>query len=73
MIDPKQLESNQEIEYIVRSAFQIQDPDSSFIERLQIELADRFKAAGASTIRQNIFFRRSQWIGKIKLLISPLA
>ena len=73
MIDREQFESNQEIERKVRSAFQIQDPDQSFIDRLQKELADRFKTPDASTQGQNILSRRSQWIGQIKLLLSPLA
>ncbi len=42
MIDPEQFEPNQEIEGIVRSAFQIQDPDHSFIDRLQKQLIDQF-------------------------------
>lgn len=72
MIDREQFESNQEIERKVRSAFQIQDPDNSFIDRLQKELADRFGATGVSTQGQNTLSRRSQWIGQIKLLLSPL-
>ncbi len=73
MIDNEQFETNQEIEFIVRSAFQIQDPDHDFIVCLQKELADRFKAPGISIQGQNTLSRRSLWIGKIKLLLSPLA
>jgi len=73
MIDTDQFEPNQEIELIVRSAFEIQDPDHSFIDRLQKELADRFKAPSVTTQRQNTLSRCSQWIGQIKLLLSPLA
>jgi LysM repeat protein len=73
MIDPEQFEPNQEIELKVRSAFQIQDPDNSFIDRLQKDLADRFKAPGVSTQDHNTLSRRSQWVGQIKLLLSPLA
>jgi LysM repeat protein len=73
MIDPEQLELNQEIGLKVRSAFQIQDPDQSFIDCLQKELADRFKAPGGSTQGQNTFSRRSQWVDQTKHLVSPLA
>ena len=73
MIDPEQLKTNQETERIVRSAFQIQDPDQSFIDHLQKELTDRFNAPGVSTQGENVFSRRPQWIAQIKLLLSPLA
>jgi hypothetical protein len=72
MIDLKQLESNQEIERKVRSSFQMQDPDPSFIERLQKELAAQFTNQAVAAQDQNTLNNHTQWIGRIKPVLSPL-
>ena len=73
MNDPEELEPTQEIEGIVRSAFQIQDPDQLFIDRLEKKLADRFKDIERSNQDRNTLSGRSQWLDKFKLLLTPLA
>src|SRR4030042_5903063 len=73
MIDPEQFEPNQEIEGIVRSAFHIQDPDHSFIDRLQKQLTDQYDSRHRSGQVENTRPRPSQWLSQIKLLLSPLA
>src|SRR4030042_4354895 len=73
MIDSKQFEPNQEIAGIVRSAFQIQDPDHSFIARLQKQLTDQYVTRHRSGQVEITRPRPSQWLSQIKLLLSPLA
>jgi WD40 repeat protein len=73
MTNPEQLEPNQEIERKVRSAFQIQDPDQLFIDRLQKKLADRFNDMERSSESKKFFSGRSRWLDKSKFLLSPLA
>jgi len=68
MIDPEEVEPNQEIEQKIRAAFRIQDPDQLFIDRLQKKLTDRFKDIDQSTEGGN-----SRWLDRSKLLLSPLA
>jgi WD40 repeat protein len=73
MIDPEELEPNQEFEYKVRNAFPIRDPDQLFIERLQDQLADRFKGLQQSTESKKTGSGRSTWLDRRKLQFSPLA
>ena len=68
MSEPEEIEPIQEFELQVRSAFQIQDPDQLFIDRLEKKLADRF-----TEIAQSNESRRSLRQDKYKLLISRLA
>ena len=73
MIDPEELEPDQQLEPIVRSAFQIQEPDQLFIDRLEKKLEDRINDNVRSTESKNIFSGRAQWMDKSKLLLSPLS
>ncbi len=73
MIDSELLEYEHELGLKILMAFQTLDPDESFIERLQRELANRINASRSSTVDQNSLNWRFQWRGKIKLLFPPLA
>jgi WD40 repeat protein len=73
MIDQQELEGNQEFETKVRTAFPIQDPDQLFIDRLQKILADRSKDIEHQMEHKDILPRRSPWLDKIKLILSPVA
>jgi len=73
MTDPEEVEPNQEFNQKVRSAFQIQDPDQLFIDRLQKELADRYKAVEPSTESVDTHSGRSPWTDKFKRTLSPVA
>jgi WD40 repeat protein len=73
MINPEELESNQESERRVRSAFHTQDPDQLFIDRLQIKLGNRFKDIERLSESKNNFSGRSRWLDRSKSLLPPLA
>ncbi len=73
MIDSELSEYEHELGLKILMAFQTLDPDESFIENLQRELADRINASRTSTVDQNALNRRFQRRRKIKLLFPPLA
>jgi WD40 repeat protein len=73
MINPEELESNQEFERKVPSAFHTQDPDQLFIDRLQKKLADRYNDIEHSTENRKYFSGCSRWLDRSKSLLSPLA
>lgn len=69
MNKPDEVETNQKLERQIRSVFPVEEPDPIFINRLQKQLAERFKDAGKLSKGE----RRSPLLGRDKLLFSSLA
>jgi LysM repeat protein len=71
MIDLEQLEY--EMGQKIRFAYPIQEPDQSFVDRLHSELEQKISVSGKSIQGQKYSSRNSHWIGRTKLLFSPIA
>ncbi len=73
MNNSEEIGANQEIESKIRSAFPTRDPDPLFIDHLETKLVERFKELERSGEEKDKNPRRSPWLDKSKLLLSPLA